>query len=247
MPKPLNIKSPLAAIRSELGMKLEDFADFLDHGAATLKAIEATTHRPMSDKLIDKIHVRLGIPVEMLEKSEWTDADRASIRGVTPAALGHWDDADVWALMPDLLAAYLALHLTGVSGKLAIAALRREIYRTLERWSIDAAVFDEVRSEMGRLLLAVPADRQESDKPAIESARQAVRRSHAFRRVREMEKAASLHRPKEVEHAVKHALSKRRRKRLRPQGIPSAEAFGVPTVAVTGGKRAPKKRRPTKR
>lgn len=146
MPKPPNLSSPVAAIRHKLGMKLPDFAEFIGHGTAMLKQIEAG-RKPMSDELRDKIHAVTAVPYKLLTKDRWTSADRSSftltplsvtaMAGPSPNGL----TTEPLRLLSSIIAAYYTLLQAGIQPRLALIPLEREITRTLKRWGAENAEF----------------------------------------------------------------------------------------------------------
>src|SRR5664280_3004187 len=174
MPKPPNLTSSVAAIRNAMGMKLEDFAQFVGHGAAMLKQIEAG-RKPMSDELADKIQLATGVSHKLLRKSKWTAKDRKTFTPNTigTAAFGGPGIQEArlapLRLLPDIMAIYFALLAEGVNPELALIPLRREIARTMDRWNINPERASSLRSDFMERLFAVRGDEQGKAKPIYET------------------------------------------------------------------------------
>jgi transcriptional regulator with XRE-family HTH domain len=178
MPKAPNLSNPIAAIRHEMGMKLEEFAEYVGHGAAMLKQIEAG-RKPMSDELRDKIHDKTGVPYDLLLKNRWVKQDRDAVRGMSTAAFGGPSPSEDMGLeplelLPDIMAIYFAMLAVGVSPKMALLPIRREIAKTLWRWGGEQPaemleVFKKAQREIYLNLFAVSGDQQGIQKPFFKS------------------------------------------------------------------------------
>ncbi len=166
MPKLPNLSNPVAAIRTAMEMKLADFAQFVGHGAAMLKQVQAG-RKPMSDELADKIHLATGVSYRLLCKAKWTARDRKKFvpNTIGTAAFGGYREVAPLLILPEIMATYFALLAEGVNPELALIPLRREIDRTVARWNIDPTRWNALRMDFNLRLFAVSGDEQGKSEP----------------------------------------------------------------------------------
>jgi hypothetical protein len=181
MPKPPNLSNPVAAIKTAMEMKLEDFAQFVGHGVAMLKQVQAG-RKPMSDELADKIHLATGVSHRLLCKAKWTARDRKKFvpNTIGTAAFGGYREVAPLLILPEVMATYFALLAEGVNPELALIPLRREIDRTVARWNIDPARWSALRMDFDRRLFAVSGDEQGKSKPFSDTITNYLAESEGF-------------------------------------------------------------------
>lgn len=182
MPKPPNLSNPVAAIRNAMGMKLGDFAQFVGHGAAMLKQIEAG-RKPMSDELADKIHLATGVSYGLLCRSKWTSRDQKNFTPNTigTAAFGAYNKVGSLFILPEIMATYFALLAEGVNPELALIPLRRETERTLARWNVNRRRWRDLRADFRQRLFGVRGDEQGKAKPFSDTITNRLAESWGFK------------------------------------------------------------------
>jgi hypothetical protein len=150
-------------------MKMDEFAEFVGHGASMLKHIEAG-REPISDKLADKIHERTGLPYSLIFKPKLDAADLAklpdSLQIASYGALGSREAVvDALEVFAYVLATCASLVGAGVDPKLALIPVRRELFRTGARWKLDPDAVASLRQNLTVTLFGVRGDRQGIDEP----------------------------------------------------------------------------------
>ena len=145
MARPINSTNPIAAIRKRMGMPLQEFANFVGHGASMLRHVEAG-RKPASAELLDKIHEKTGAPYEFLLKRRVSAKDAVNFTTTIPVAAygGPGIQEASYAplqLLPGIIALYFTMLTQGINPRLALAPIGREILRTVPRWNLDAKKF----------------------------------------------------------------------------------------------------------
>jgi transcriptional regulator with XRE-family HTH domain len=143
-----NLKSPVAVIRTALGLDAGEFAKLVGCGKSTIQHVE-TGSRPLKAELVYQIHLATGVPLDAFEQKtlplraveQWVAA-----RGPSGVGLSIFPREDMLLVE----AAFYALQLRNLNPALVLLAVARSVNETISRFGLDPKRVEELSHQLYR-------------------------------------------------------------------------------------------------